>query len=288
MFSYNNEEKYATGLVKPKTTSIFFDKILVTDDLLDDNLSGLGYTDIPNEVLLQPNVPLNQRFIIAHEAAHYLFDMDLSRHLDNNSYDLLNEHNQMYKYSTHRNHGIYEIIEFYRNYGINIIPIYFSPTDYEQHFLPNNSDNEFLSPTISICINKIPEIIEDKLSWEQVLDIRKDKKSLTKIRRFKNWTTLELANKSEEEIASILEKNLDDYSFALKKHGVETAIGAISTVHSVSSTIITALTENANFLMPGITISAGITLFAAKSFIDTIEAKRHPIAIIYDLVKQNK
>lgn len=288
MLTLDYNEKYATGLVKPKTTSIFFDKILVTDDLLDNNLSGLGYADIPNEVLFQPNVHPDQRFLIAHELAHYLRDMDLQRHSNINNNHLFNEHNQMYKYSTHRNHGIYEIIEFYRNYGINIIPIYFSPTDYEQHFLPNNNDNEFLSPTISICINKIPEIIEDKLSWEQVLDIRKDKKSLTKIRRFKNWMTLELSNKGEEEISAILEKNLDDYSFALKKHGVETTIGAISTVHSVSSTIITALTENSNFLIPCITISAGITLFATKSFIDTIEAKRHPIAIIYDLIKQNK
>lgn len=286
MFRFNNEEKCATGLVKPKTTAIFFDKLLVTDDLLDDNLSGLGYANIPYEVLFHPDITHDDRLMVVHELAHYFRDMDLQES-PNNTNHFFNEHNLRYKYSKHRNHGIYEIIEFYKHFGINIIPIYFSQTDYEQHFLSTNNDREFLSPTISICINKIPEIIEDKLSWEQVLNIRKDKKSLTKIRRFKNWTTLELTNKNETEIAAILEKNLDDYTFALKKHGVETTIGAISTVHSVGSTLVTALTENSNYLMHGITISAGITLFAIKSFIDTIEAKRHPIAIIYDLIKKS-
>ncbi len=211
--------------------------------------------------------------------------MDLRYPEDNPDY-LLNEQTQMYKYSTHRNQGIYEIIKFYYLHcGIDIIPIYFSPTDYEQHFLPKNHDNNLLSPTISICINKIPEIVEDKLTWDQVLEIRKDKGALKKIKRFNNWTTLELTNKNESEITAILEKNLDDYSWALKKHGIQTTIGAISTVQSISTTLVNAYTDNANFLLPGITISAGITLLAVKSFVDAVEAKRHPIAIIYDLVK---
>lgn len=286
MLLFNNEEKYATGLVKPKTTAIFFDKLLVTDDLLDSRLSRLGYTEIPNEILLRPNL---SHFVVAHEIGHFIMDMGIQEYSGDNIYSLFSDQTQVYKSSMNRNQRIYEVIEIYhQQLGINIVPIYFSPTEYEQCFLPPSNTTRPLSPTISICINRIPEIIEDKLTWEQVLDIRKDKESLKKIRRFNNWVTLELANKSEAEITAIFEKNLDDYSFALKKHGVETAIGAISTVQSVSSTIITALTENANFLIPGITISAGITLFAVKSFIDTIEAKRHPIAIIYDLVKQNR
>lgn len=283
MFLFNNEEKYATGLVKPKTTAIFFDKLLVTDDLLDKKLSGLGYSEIPNEVLLQPNVQYNQRFIIANEVAHYLSDMDFRKRSQNDSYHLLNEHNQMYKYSTHRNNGINEITKFYRNYGINIIPIYFSPTDYEQHFLPNIDNIKFQSSTISTCINKIPEIVEEKLTWKQVIEIRKDKDSLNKIRRFNNWITSELTNKSEAEITAILEKALDDYSYALKKHGIETAIGAISIISSTP--LIQALTENTNFLIPGMTLGTGITILAIKYFINNFETKRLPIAIIYDLTK---
>lgn len=284
----NKEQTYATGLVKPKTTSIFFDKILVTDDLLDKRLSMLGYADIPNEILLQPHY---LRYSFSHELAHFFMDMDMDiqkRTKDNIHdimYDLLEQQGQQYKYSVHRNHRIYESIEFYRRVGINIVPIYFSPTEYEQHFLPDNN-KDLLSPTISICINEIPEIVEEKLSWDQVVDIRNDKEAIAKVRRFKNWITLELADKNESEIRTILEQSLDDYSWALKKHGITTTVGAISTVQSVGATLVEALNERTGFLLSGLIISAGVTVFAVNSFADAIETKRHPIAIIYDLVKR--
>lgn len=286
MILFNDEQKYATGLVKPKTTAIFFDKLLVTDDLLDSRLSNLGYTDIPSEILLRPHLHNQSCFVVAHELAHFVMDMGMEKHPSGNPYDLFSNRTQIYKYSTNRNHRIYEVIELYRQLGINIVPIYFSPTEYEQHFLPRNESTSLLSPTISICINKIPEMVEDKLTWEQVLDIRKDKESLVKIRRFNNWVELELTNKSESEIIAIFEKKLDDYSWALKKHGVKTSIGAISMVQSVSATLANAFAENASFLIPGIMISTGVSIYAIQSFVDTIEAKRHPIAIIYDLIKK--
>ena len=224
MLLFNNEEKYATGLVKPKTTAIFFDKLLVTEDLLDSRLSRLGYTDIPNEILLQPNL---SRVVITHEISHFVMDMDIQEYSSDDIYSLFSDQTHVYKSSMNRNQRIYEVIEIYHQLGINIVPIYFSPTEYEQCFLLPNNTNRPLSPTISICINRMPAIIEDKLTWEQVLDIRKDKESLKKIRRFNNWVTLELANKSESEIVAIFEKNLDDYSCTLKKHGIKTTLGAI-------------------------------------------------------------
>lgn len=283
MLLFNNEEKYATGLVKPKTTAIFFDKLLVTEDLLDRRLSRLGYTDIPNEILLRPNL---SRFVVAHEISHFVMDMGIQEYSSDNIYSLFTDQTQVYKTSMNRNQRIYEVIEIYRQQlGINIVPIYFSPIEYEQYFLPSNNNVNQLSPTISICINQIPEIVEDKLTWEQVLQIRQDKESLKKVRRFNNWVTLELSNKSQSEISAILEKSIDEYSYALKKHGIKTTVGAISTIQSITTTIATAFTENTNFLVPGIMISTGVSVFAINSFIDSIEAKRHPIAIIYDLLK---
>lgn len=73
------EQEYATGFVKPKTTSIFFDKILITDDLLDYRLTRLGYTDIPEEVRLRPH-RVTQRFF--HHASTYILDMDYHGEVD--------------------------------------------------------------------------------------------------------------------------------------------------------------------------------------------------------------
>ena len=191
----------------------------------------------------------------------------------------------VYKYSVNRNKRIKKAIEFYRFYGYKIVPIYFSPTDYERHFKTSDEEKDGFTPAISICINQIPEIIESKLTWEQVLNVRKDTKALTKIRRFKNWMTLDFTGKSESEIRDSLEKSLDGYSWALRKHGIQTAAGAISTVNSVSSALISAINGDYSFLLPGIIIGSGVAAYAVQSFVNVLEVRRHPIAIIYDLLK---
>jgi len=340
MERFDDKLKYATGFVKPKTTSVFFEKILISDDLLDEEAAHFGYSYIPREVLLANSI--EEYFHIkrkksevsgigkllaagemshyikdadidkmwaTHEVGHFLSDIKFTRHIARNSpirdddldffdihiprgaSDLLNKmeldvdsEQVKYKYSSNRNKGIASVIERCAFYGFNIVPIYFSPTDYEKQFM-NITDNSINTPAISICINNLPEIIEDKLDWEQVLSIRKDKDSITKIRRLKNWLNTEILHKDESEMKSILDKAVDDYSFALKKHGIQTMAGAISTVSTASITLLNAVSQNGSFNIAGISIASGLSVFAIKSFIDRIEAKRHPIALVYDLMK---
>jgi len=329
-----DDYRYATGFVKPKTTSILFDKILVTDDLLDENASQLGYAYIPNEVLLteshldelfSPKARKSKKkFSAMHELTHFVMDMALApfamrgikRDMSNSinklryiphvmrnepyiisedrwrisSEDLkaLNELDYdvkvEYMYSSNRNNGITKIIDYYSVLGVYLVPVFFSPTEHEKQF--NQHSNELTKrPAISICINNFPEMVEEHLDWEQVLNIRNDKKSIIKVRRLKNWLNKEILCKSDSEMKSILDEAIDDYKFALKKHGIQTIAGAISTVSTASVTLLNTLSQSGSFDVAGLSIASGLSVFAIKSFVDRMEAKRHPVALIYDLMK---
>lgn len=268
---------YATGLVKPKTTSVLFDKIVITDDLLDDKYEQLGYAYIPSEVLFPPRVNFH------HDIGHFILDLGSCKE-DIGEKDLSRDFDK-YKYSMHRNKRIQELIEVYQRIGIHVVPIYFSQTEFERNIIGKN--HKMKSPAVSICINNIPEIAEEKLDWEQVLEIRKDKESIEKIRRFRNWINVDLLDKSESEIRGILEKAIDDYKFSLKKHGIKTITGAISTVSAISVSYLNSVSKNDSFisLEAGLPIIAGIVVYTINSYIDMMETKRNPVAIIYDIIK---
>lgn len=322
MEHFNDRLRYATGFVKPKTTAILFEKIVVTDDLLDEGAASLGYSYIPNEVLFSNSVSKEKflkskfydnapmpisRFMFSGELAHYINDMDFVPHIMENEpigeasfFDYILEGAKIlsnsqkekedctpkyeFKYSVNRNNGIASIYEQCLSLGISVVPVFFSPTDYEKQYIIH-SDTSQNVPAISLCINNLPEIIEDKLDWEQVLEIRADEESTARIRRLKNWLNTDILHKKESEMKAILDKAIDDYGFALKKHGIQTLVGAISTVTTASHTLINAVSQNGSFDVAGLSIASGLSVFAIKSWIDKAEAKRHPIALIYDLMK---
>jgi hypothetical protein len=227
----SNKESVATGFVKPKTTSIFFDKIWITEDLIHPHYAGLGYAYIPDEVLLKltiemeyanilpliHNVSMNRwkdflvkEYPVAFRNSHEMIEYfcyeksELSRFINSrgSAYgyfsnevpsikedldipenivlrDWLKTNSPKYKYSNHRNSKISNFVDAFEREGYSITPVYFSSTSFEnsiEHSLPKKQ----CVPAISICINEMPEIVEEKLDWEQVLDIRKDKESAKK------------------------------------------------------------------------------------------------------------
>jgi len=72
--------------------------------------------------------------------------------------------------------------------------------------------------------------IEAALTWEQVLDFRKDKTSRDKLRRFVHWLDKDMAGRSAAFIADEITCRLEDYRAALRKHGIAAALGTLSSV----------------------------------------------------------
>lgn len=208
---------------------------------------------------------------------------------------------------------------YYRNAGIraatirirtidhiNIIPIYYDYTDYEKYLL-NNGISFFMLPeeadrmakkkaftketsaydVIEACIDSIPMIVEENLTWRQVEEIRKDKTSIKKISRFLCWANKDFTGKSRSEIADILHVELEDYKFALKKHGISTSIGGFTTLLSGSATLLSALSVTPIYLTPAcLSVTAGLLAFSTSKAIEILECNRNPIAFIYDVTKK--
>lgn len=299
----------ATGFVKPKTTSLFFDKIwLPEDDLIDYQ------EDIPSNILFKIEATkhnksslfykhISSNSSIEHrEFLRYLKNEKFSHMVMQNrpvaiskKFDLSTE---KIKYSTiefesskNRNKGIREFTKSAKvDYGIDIIPIYIDSSSFEKDFnlVPKKTIYATSHP-LAIAMEFIPEIIEEKLEWSQVLDIRKDRKSIKRLQKFRTWINSDLLSCKREEIEAKYIIALEEYKLALKKHGIMTTIGTFSTILDVTATIL----ENWDSSIPtsigaGITIATGLSIFTLNQCYSYYENKNKPIAYIYNLIKQNQ
>ena len=224
-------------------------------------------------------------------------------------------------FSAGRNIGLKNVVSSFKKiYGIEIVPIYIGRTAFEESILAH--DNEMVEfqlqryrhskmlnnfhdfdlfpiPNLSefeekttcnaweVCINNIPTIVEEKLGWGQVLEVRKDKATVKKLHRLKNWINSDLEGKSRSEIAELIDQAIDDYSFALKKHGIMTTVGGVATVLSLSASIAEALSgEFTVQLSAGFVVAASLITYTASQLSDFIENKRAPVAFIYEVQQQ--
>lgn len=213
-------------------------------------------------------------------------------------------HDKEYKYSKHRNYAIMvNCEEFYRKYGLHISPVYHCLTDFERDLKsfsyedinrnkslkykykrPNTTMNR---DAIAITIQNFPGMIEDELSWEQVLEIRKDKKRAQQIKRFSEWTKRELTGKSPAEINDIFEHELKEYKDALKVHGIKTAISSFSTIISAYSSIASIINAPNMPILPLLSVASLSLSFGADCFFSNMQFKNNPIAFLYDIEENN-
>lgn len=322
----NKKLNIATGFVKPKTTSLFFDKIWLPEDEFIDYQE-----DIPSEILFSLDYSSRKRrknrfdyssfhiSSMANRSAPFS-ELDFSNFTQMNSMNLREfdfsmlsmansiqfesvkekelESGNKIKYSDlefisskNRNKGIKIFTSAIKlDYGVDIVPIYIDSSSFEKDFLhPINIADYNISHPLAIAMEFIPEIIEEKLEWAQVLDIRRDKKSIKKLQKFRTWINADLLNCGRDEIEAKYSMALDEYKSALKKHGIMTTVGTFSTVFDVTATIL----ENLESSIPisvaaGITIATGLSVFTLSQCYSYFENKNKPIAYVYDLMSKSE
>jgi len=293
--NFKNKDTYATGLVNPKTTALFFDKLWVPISNYHENT--------PSELLMT-----NINKDLQHELASiYQHGLD-----DNRSWDyILKEKLERIKYKTefpneyiftsNRNRALLRIVETCKKIeNINITPIFIKQPKLNENIsslirnkLLEFEDDDFKElnelkgikiNALEVCIKNICIAIEEELNWKQVIEIRKDKKSLNCIRRLKKWINYEFNNKTENEIIESLLKNIDEYNFAMKKHGVLTIIGSLSTILASTASLLPAFVcSPIEIISVSLAISAGILTFTSQQAAEYFEKKREPIAFLYNI-----
>jgi len=312
--NYCKTDIIATGIIRPKTTSLFFDKIWIPESMKYTTIGSLlGYDNIPAEVCLLEalEIPDYYPYILANYYNGWTVEDSM-----------IKDELGIFRFRSyeHRNIGIIKIVTaFKKYYDIDIVPIFLNENHLKESFIIKEYavikklNKEFRSSSkiimddkidrnkteavhkeyyqnysvLQICINMIPEIVEDKLDWKQVLEIRKDKNSIKSLHRFRNWVNLDLLGKSEFEIKNIIEKAFNEYEFALKKHGIITATGGFSTILSGSSIFFDAFQKGElNLINIGLPITAGLITFTVNQIINLLEVQQNPIAYYYDISKK--
>lgn len=163
--------------------------------------------------------------------------------------------------------------------------------------------NEFLNGpqhVLTAALKKIAMVDEENLTWEQVLEFRKDAEARTKYRRLVRWIDSELKDKSPEEVQDVIAIRLDDYEWGIKKHGMKTMLGSLACVLDPKFITSAATVVGASALAGGelwAALSAVIlpvgraALSFGLSYIDALDARRednYEVAYIRDIKKATK
>lgn len=328
ILNYNENETLATGFVRPKVTSLFFDKIWIPKSLINNRNE---FTNIPKSILIsekkETRIFFNNnsksranfhkktgiiysvstmqnsgdlyKIMEYYNSLHHVNSEELASKI-NYSINRDTISNTEFKYSINRNKAILLGSEnFSRRYNLHISPIFHDLTDFEKE-LQNISQNDFYRSksfkynfkktncfinrnAFSICIQDFPSIKEDELSWEQVLDIRKDKKRNEQLKQFTKFCKKELNGLSPNEIREILEQEMDEYKEALKVHGIKTIIGTFTTLVSSISPIVSLLSKPDNTFNNLLSLGCIALNFAKDIYFANYKNPKNPIAYLYNL-----
>jgi hypothetical protein len=182
-----------------------------------------------------------------------------------------------------------------RNYfkrGINVVPLYPSESRFAKDFPPGQT------VAYQAALRALPLVSEENLTWDQVLEFRRDRDAVRKYRALRIWLKDGLGARSIAEATDIIQKKLDDYEWAIRKHGLETITGALSSIlDSKAIAQIAAGTGIAAFLAGpiwggiagGIVLSSQIVTWITDRMIDLEDVKRgqhSEVALIYDARKK--
>ncbi len=157
---------------------------------------------------------------------------------------------------------------FRDHYSCHAVPMYDSTPSYNADFVKG----DYSVVVATLCDLDIVD--ESHLSWDQVLEFRKDSEASRKLRRMTSWLDSEMAGKSQSAIVDRVGEKLSNYQWAIKKHGISTVVGTFSSVLDPKVIATAAGTSVALFSVQQelLGILAGVGIVAGKTAIKVTEA----------------
>lgn len=176
-----------------------------------------------------------------------------------------------------------------------IIPVYGSLSARDSEY--KIGDHQIIVPVLS----NLDVVLPDQLEWPQIIEFRKDDDTRRKYRRLVHWLDANMIGKPQSFIEDEIAIKLEDYHYALRKHGVKTATGTISSIldwkhlaaAGTSALSIGVLTEEAlsGALVAGAITVGKVAVSVAKSALDLEDVKRGPgseVAFVHEVTKLTK
>lgn len=295
----DKNQTFATGVVRPKTTALFFDKLWVPEFLLNPHWSSLPKETL--EIFIGDPITSNKYHLAYGEnsgdAWWYKYEND-KLVVDNEHRSFLEYHEAIYRddhdtqgdsypfggaytYSTkYRDEALHEISKLYEKKGIPLVPVYHNPNEFDRV-------TGIETQGLEVCLDFVKTPIEQTLKWEQVLELRKDKKAQQKLTRLRRWINTDFEFTSHSKAIDELTKRLDNYEWALKKHGIQTAVGGMTSILSLAGSSTISLVSGNTYasLAAGLTVGAGVIAWVGKRMIDKMELSRTEVAYIHEVKK---
>jgi len=187
---------------------------------------------------------------------------------------------------------IRSLAESFAKNNIIVTPTFESKQSFQYEYPDGNS------LACQAVLNNIAIVDNDAISWNQVLEFRKDPEAARKYRALRIWLHEGIEAKSISQATDIIGKKIDDYEWAIKKHGLKTITGILTSFFDLKT--VSALATGAGFgafaggsvgasLIAGLIVTSKIVATVADKKID-LEAlnkdKYSQIALICEIKEQ--
>ncbi|MGK7885090.1 MAG: hypothetical protein AB4057_10765 [Crocosphaera sp.] len=279
-------ESVAVTLFNPKTTALCFDRLV--------DISGV----LPDSIAFDPFVDENASTVVERSA-------DLEFIFDGNSVDFT----VLEKGSTKRyeNISIDNALALSGNNMIRMVcdvlkqdlrlrayPVYQSLNAFNKEYEPGNYS------VIVSTLSNLQIVLEDELSWAQVIEFRTDKKARISYRRLVHWLDKEMVGKSQSFIEDEIFLRLEDYNEAIQKHGIKTGIGTFLSILDEKFLASASAISGALFLagVPELAILGGAGLVVGNTLLkiaenaydvhEEFDEQKKDIAFIFEVQKELK
>jgi hypothetical protein len=287
---------FATGVVRPLTTALFFDYLWIPKDILNfireinlpKDALDLFIADPISSSKYHFGYMTNAQDAVWYEDNKKLFDNEyVESHIElfRGDHDSQPSENIFFPSKVfgtkYRDKALREISHLYKSLGIPLIPVYHNPSDYDSVCGSEQTGLE-------LCLDFIPVPLEYNLSWEQVLQFRKDKDAREKLLRLRRLANVTLSGYTHSKAMDEIAKRVDEYEWALKKHGIETVVGGITSVLSFAAgpTAVQLLSGNLYAAVAaGVTVGSAVLVWVKDRLIEQSSIQRSEVAYIYEVRK---
>jgi len=110
------------------------------------------------------------------------------------------------------------------NSNLSVTAFYSSEEEKDLEYKPGKYE------VIISILKNLQVVQEDEIEWAQVLEFRRDANARIKFGRFVHWLDGKMIGKSRTYIEQEISSRLEDYEWAIRKHGLKTALGTIQTI----------------------------------------------------------
>lgn len=168
--------------------------------------------------------------------------------------------------------NILDAYELLQRKGINAVPFFYNKSSFDALFdTPSQSG-------IALSLIGIDVVDPYSLDWDQVLEIRRDRGSLRKLRNFRMFLYRNFDGKSVSYVRDNILKAIEEYENACRKHGIDMIHAAVNSILNSKSLLATSALTTSSILSghpewASVTVLSGCAVEIGKLCITM--AKKH-------------